>query len=157
MFPGLSCLYSLPEQSDLLCHHNSSYCNVQLATWAPLSMLPISPSAYQSPRNRISSATLTTLIHAADQPCPAPSWDTTQTFLIVGSSQPKKHLANQLSFSKLEPLWSRLRMCPHCKWLLFPITYVSPSHHAICSLHAGLQELFTPNHWQPLSKLKPSA
>lgn len=78
-------------------------------------------------------------------------------FLILSSSQPKTHFVNQCSFSKLEPLWSRLKMCPHCKWLLFPITYASLSHHAICSLHAGLQELFAPNHWQPLSKLKPSA
>lgn len=78
-------------------------------------------------------------------------------FFMLSSSQPKTHFINQCSFSKLEPLWSRLNMCPHCKWLLFPITYASLSHHAICSLHAGLQELFAPNHWQPLSKLKPSA
>lgn len=118
-------------------------------SWA---CFPIALSASWSP------GTPASLIHVADQPCPAHSWDATQTFLILGLSQPKTHLLNQpFFFPKLEPLWSRLKMCPHCKWLLFPITYVSPSHHAICSLHAGLQELFTPNHWQPLSKLKPSA
>lgn len=69
-------------------------------SWA---CFPIALSASWSP------GTPASLIHAADQPCPAHSWDATQTFLILGLSQPKTHLLNQpfffLSWSHSDQDW----------------------------------------------------
>lgn len=91
----LTCAHSMPNSSGFLFHHNSDYCNFQLVNRAPLSMLPVCsmPPSLQwtgfilIPRHPWLMQRTSHTLHS------------TQTFLILDSSQPKTHLVNQLSFS----------------------------------------------------------